>query len=804
MRISLSWLAAYVPLPPTEDLARRLTAVGLEVEAVERVGAGLDGVVAARILSSERHPAAEKLAVCQVEAGAGPVQVVCGATNWKVGDVVPLATPGTRMPAGHRIDRASLRGVDSHGMLCSARELGLSDEASGLLVLPGDAVPGTPLAQVLGIEDVVLEVNVTPNRPDALSHLGIAREVAAATGATVAYPQAGLLQRAPPASASLRVSVDAPDRCFRYAARVVEGVRIGPSPSWLRQRLEACGVRSISNVVDATNFVLLERGQPLHAFDLDKVAGDEIVVRMARVGEKMVTLDGVERTLSPDDLVIADRDRASALAGVMGGGVSEISPETTRVLLESAWFEPTGVRRTARRHGLHTEASHRFERGVDPEGVVAALDRCAAMIAELSGGTVRRGAVDVHPHRRKPVDVVLPWARPGEVLGMPVSRKEARTALLALGFELRSTGAKSGKFRVPSWRLDVSREEDLIEEIVRLRGYDAIPETLPSILSSTPVVPLPAQILERTRQALEGAGYSEAVNFSFVAPGDLTPLAPGNGPTGIPLRNPISADLAVMRSSLVPSLLKVLAYNRRQRVEDARLYEIANTYHPRGEDASDDAPAREALRLAGVATGRRHPVGWSAGGDSIDFHDVKGALEAVLETLGVEGARFVPGGAAWLHPRSAATLEWTAPGGGVVALGMMGEIHPRVAAAFDLSRGVLAFDLSVEALIQAARLVTGHAGVARFPAVLRDLAVVVANEVEARSVLDGVRAEPLVEDVTLFDVYKGAPIPEGKKNLAMAIRYRAADRTLTDSEADGAHARIVERLKGELGAELRG
>jgi len=804
MRISLSWLAAYVPLPPTEDLARRLTAVGLEVEAVERVGAGLDGVVAARILSSERHPAAEKLAVCQVEAGAGPVQVVCGATNWKVGDVVPLATPGTRMPAGHRIDRASLRGVDSHGMLCSARELGLSDEASGLLVLPGDAVPGTPLAQVLGIEDVVLEVNVTPNRPDALSHLGIAREVAAATGATVAYPQAGLLQRAPPASASLRVSVEAPDRCFRYAARVVEGVRIGPSPSWLRQRLEACGVRSISNVVDATNFVLLERGQPLHAFDLDKVAGAEIVVRMARVGEKMVTLDGVERTLSPDDLVIADRDRASALAGVMGGGVSEISPETTRVLLESAWFEPTGVRRTARRHGLHTEASHRFERGVDPEGVVAALDRCAAMIAELSGGTVRRGAVDVHPHRRKPVDVVLPWARPGEVLGMPVSRKEARTALLALGFELRSTGAKSGKFRVPSWRLDVSREEDLIEEIVRLRGYDAIPETLPSILSSTPVVPLPAQILERTRQALEGAGYSEAVNFSFVAPGDLTPLAPGNGPTGIPLRNPISADLAVMRSSLVPSLLKVLAYNRRQRVEDARLYEIANTYHPRGEDASDDAPAREALRLAGVATGRRHPVGWSAGGDSIDFHDVKGALEAVLETLGVEGARFVPGGAAWLHPRSAATLEWTAPGGGVVALGMMGEIHPRVAAAFDLSRGVLAFDLSVEALIQAARLVTGHAGVARFPAVLRDLAVVVANEVEARSVLDGVRAEPLVEDVTLFDVYKGAPIPDGKKNLAMAIRYRAADRTLTDSEADGAHARIVERLKGELGAELRG
>jgi phenylalanyl-tRNA synthetase beta chain len=399
---------------------------------------------------------------------------------------------------------------------------------------------------------------------------------------------------------------------------------------------------------------------------------------------------------------------------------------------------------------------------------------------------------------------VLPWARPGQVLGMPISRKEARTALLALGFELRATGAKNGKFRVPSWRLDVTREEDLIEEIVRLRGYDAIPETLPAIVSDTPAQPHGALVTERARQALEGAGFSEVVNFSFVAPDDLAPLAPGGGPTGIPIRNPISADLAVMRSSLVPSLLKVLAYNRRQRVEDVRIYEIASTYHPRDAGAQDDAPAREDLRLAGVASGRRHPVGWSVGGEPVDFHDLKGALEALLENLGIEGVRFVPGGATFLHPRSAANLEWTSPGGSTVALGAAGEVHPRVAAAFDLPRGVFVFDVSFPALAEAARLVRGHAGVPRFPAVLRDLAVVVANEVEARAVLDGVRAEPLVEDVTLFDVYKGAPIPEGKKNLAMAIRYRAADRTLNDSEADAAHGRIVERLKGELAAELRG
>ena len=804
MRISLSWLAAYLPLPPADEVARRLTAVGLEVEAVERIGASLDGVVAARIVSAERHPEADKLSVCQVDGGAGPVQVVCGATNWKVGDLVPLATPGTRLPAGHRIDHAKLRSVDSHGMLCSARELGLSEEASGLLLLPGDAVPGTPVARVLGIEDVVLEVNVTPNRPDALSHLGIAREVAAATGAAVVYPEPGLQQKAPPASDALRVSIEAPDRCHRYTARVIEGVRIGPSPAWLAQRLEACGVRPISNAVDATNFVLLERGQPLHAFDLDKVAGAEIVVRTARPGEKVVTLDGVARTLSPDDLVIADRDRASALAGVMGGGDSEISPGTTRVLLESAWFEPTSVRRTARRHGLHTEASHRFERGVDPEGVVAALDRCSALIAELSGGTVRRGVVDANPHRRRPVEVVLPWARPGEVLGMPISRKESRTSLLALGFELRGTGPRSGRFRVPSWRLDVSREEDLIEEIIRLRGYDAIPETLPPLASGTPAPRRDALVTERARQALEGAGFSEAVNFSFLAPADLAPLDPGGGRKGIALQNPISADLAVMRSSIIPSLLKGLAYNRRQRVEDVRLYELANIYQPRASGAEGDAPAHEELRLAGVASGRRHPVGWSMGGDPMDFHDLKGALEAVLEALGIEGARWVHGGASWLHPRSAATIEWRDAGGTIRVLGVAGEVHPRVAAAFDLPRGVFAFDLAFEELLRAAMLVHVHTEVPRFPAVLRDLAVVVLDEVDARAVLDVVRAEGLVEDVSLFDVYRGAPIPEGKKNLAMAIRYRATDRTLTDGEADAAHGRIMERLRGEVAAELRG
>ncbi len=799
MRISLRWLAEYVPLPLPEELARRLTGAGLEVEAVERVGGGLGGVVAARILSAEKHPSADRLSVVQVDAGGEPLQIVCGATNWKVGDVVALATVGAVLPGGMAIERARLRGVESSGMLCSARELGLSADASGLLVLPAGVAPGTPIAEAIALEDVLFEINVTPNRPDALSHVGIAREVAAITGRRVALPKPALVQKGAPASEAVKVRIEAPARCARYAARVVEGVRIGPSPMWLARRLDSCGVRSISNVVDATNFVLLELGHPLHAFDLDKVAGREIVVRAARPGETMTTLDGTERKLDPDDLVIADRDRASALAGVMGGGDSEISPGTTRVLLESAWFDPSGIRRTSKRHGLHTEASHRFERGADPGMLVPALDRCAALLAELSGGTVRKGMVDAHPRRHRPVQVPLAWSRPAEVLGMPVSRKEARRILAALGFEERKVGPAGAVFKVPTWRPDVSLEEDLVEEIVRLKGYDAIPEHLPSVANENPSLPREAMALARARDALEASGFSEAVNFSFVAPQDLAPL--GDGPRAVPLRNPISADLALMRTSLVPSLLRNAAHNLRQRVTDVRLYEVAHVYGAPEPGAGGDEPAAEDDRLGGVAVGRRSPLGWAAGADAVDFHDVKAAIESLLDGLGISGARWRGGGPAWLHPRSAATLEIAANGAPEPA-GIAGEIHPRTAAAFDLPPGVFAFELRLSPLVAHALLVAPYRGVPRFPAVLRDLAVVVAEAATAEKVLGLVREEALVEEVTLFDVYRGAPIPEGRKSLAMAIRYRAADRTLTDDEADAAHARIVDRLRA-AGAELR-
>ena len=799
MRISLQWLSEFVDLPAPEELARRLTAVGLEVEGVERTGQGLDGVVVARILSSVKHPDAEKLSVTSVDRGDGqPLQVVCGAKNYAVGDLVPLATVGTTLPGGVVIKKAKLRGVESFGMLCSARELGLSEDASGLLILPADAVPGTPIAAALRLEDVLFEINVTPNRPDALSHLGIAREVAAALGAPLKRAAGVPREQGAPAAEAVQVRIEAPEKCARYAARVVEGVTIGPSPLWLQRRLERCGIRAISNVVDATNLVLLELGHPLHAFDLDKVAGAQIVVRTARPGEKLTTLDGKERTLDPEDLIIADRDRGSALAGVMGGGDSEISPETRRVLVEAAWFQPATVRRTARRHGLHTEASHRFERGADPGMVGAALDRCAALIAELAGGTIRPGVVDAQPRPAPRGKVRLRWKRPGQLLGLEVAANDTRRILGGLGFVELDSDGEGASWEVPSWRADVSIEEDLVEELTRTLGFQAIPETLPRLALETPALPPGLEAQARARAALEGQGFREVVSYAFVPPQDLEAFEPGVKP--VALKNPISAEMAVMRTSVVPSLLRAAAHNRRQGRDAARLYEVATCFRPRTV-AHRDPPALERPVVAAVMTGRRSPLSWAAGGESADFHDLKGVVEVVLEPLGVE-ATFEQAGrtVSWLHPRAAALVR----SGTGAMLGVLGEVHPRVVQAFDLPRGVLAFELDAEALLAAARLVPQYHPIPRLPAVLRDLAVVVDEPVASSAVTAVVREEPLVEEVTLFDVYRGAPLPTGKKSLALAIRYRAPDRTLTDAEADAAHARIVERLASAVGASLRG
>jgi phenylalanyl-tRNA synthetase beta chain len=802
VKISVKWLGEYVALPASvEELARKLTAAGLEIEGLERPGEGLKGVVVAQIKESVQHPNADKLSVTKVDAGGPtPLQVVCGAKNYKVGDKVPLATVGAKLPNGMEIKQAALRGVDSSGMLCSAKELGLTEDASGLLILPADARPGTPIAQQLGLDDVVLEVNVTPNRPDALSHLGVAREVGVVTGAPFRPPEPKPPEAGGSAADKVMVRIEDPARCPRYAARVIENVTIKPSPQWLQDRLKACGVRAINNVVDVTNYVNLEYGQPLHAFDLEKLAGQEIVVRCAKQGEKIRTLDGKDRTLDADDLAICDRDRPQAIAGVMGGGDSEVSEGSRRIVLESANFLASSVRRTSKRHGLHTEASHRFERGADIDAVGPAIDRAAQLIAELSGGTVLSGRVDVFPGKQPARRVALRYARVEKFLGAAVPEAECRRILGALGFKVAEEAAGQTTFEVPRARVDVEREEDLLEEVARVYGYDNIPARLPrGVAELAPEAPT-AEAERRLRQALSGVGMNEVVNYSFVAPKSLEVLGGKDKP--VALVNPLSVEQSVMRTSLLPGLLENLSRSVRHQVERVAIYETGRAYFRDAEGGHGQRPpTREVPRVGGLVWGLRSGRSWTQKDARMDFYDAKGAVEALLHALHVEGVRFVPAEAPAWHPRACAQVLL----GDGTALGYVGEVHPRISKTLELPQGVFTFELDTEPLYAAARLVPEYHSLPRFPAVLRDLAVVVPVELRNEEVRKVIRevGGALVEDALIFDVYTGKPIPEGKKNLAYAIRYRSPERTLTDAEVTEAHQRIIAEVNQRLGGALR-
>ena len=805
MKVSVEWLADFVtPLPSPDELARRLTRAGLEVEGMHRPAEALAGVVVARIAAAAPHPNAEKLSVTQVDAGGERLQVVCGAKNFQVGDLVALATVGTTLPGGPTIQRASLRGVESSGMLCSAKELGLSDDGSGLLILPKELTPGTPLATALGLEDTVLEINVTPNRGDALSHLGVAREAAAVLGVPLRRTLRVLAESGAPVSDVIRIEIADAVACPRFTARVLEGVRIGPSPAWLRRRLERCGVRSISNVVDVTNYVMLELGQPLHAFDLDRIHGGLLRVRRAREGEPLTTLDGKQRTLVADDLIIEDSRGAQSLAGTMGGAETEVRETTTRVLLEAANWDPATIRRMARRHQLHSEASYRFERGVDRTMLPEVLDHAAALMAELSGATVRRGRIDVQPRPVEPRRVTLGKAEVDGLLGAAVPEAEVQSILTSLGFVAEG----GGRWRVPGWRHDVEAPEDLVEEVARVRGYEHIPAVLPA--SSGELVPEPAwvEVERRVRSALSGEGFDEVVNYSFVDPSLLPWVTPraleklGTPVEVVTLKNPLTPQQAAMRTTLLASLLSNVAFNLRHQPESLRLYEIGRAYlrDPRG--GKDLRPvAEERLHVAGVLWGRRDPRSWTSKDAQIDFADARGALEAMLSALSAGELTCRLGRVAPFHPR--ATAEARA---GDTVLGWVGELHPQVAEQVGLPQGVFAFELEFSALEHVAALSPRFQPLPRYPAVLRDVAVVVPVGMEAAEVRAVIRevGQPLVEDATLFDVYTGAPVPEGQKNLAFALRYRAPDRTLRDDEVAAAHARIVEEVQRRLGGQLRG
>ncbi|MBI2895152.1 MAG: phenylalanine--tRNA ligase subunit beta [Deltaproteobacteria bacterium] len=818
MRISANWLRSLTQIDvPVDELAERLTRAGVEVEAVERVGEGLDRIVVGAVKSCRPHPERDKLVIVEVDDGTATRTVVCGAPNVpRPPGRVALALEGARVPRRGLpgvvgdlvVARRRFAGIESDGMICSEAELGIGPDAEGILVLDDGAgkpptqdpslAPGQPLAQALHLVDHILVLGLTPNRGDCLGHTGVAREVSALFGRPWVPPEPSAPQRADVRRIDevVSVAVEDAERCPRYAAAAVVSLTIAPSPFWLRYRLFTLGIRPISNVVDVTNLVLLEFGQPLHAFDLDRLAGPRIVVRRARPAETMQTLDGIGRQLTDDDLLICDAQGPVAIAGVMGGAGSEIGPSTKRVLIECAHFEPRGILRTARRLGLHTDSSHRFERGVDPNGVPLALAHAASLMTWLGEGAALPGLIDVYPRPIAPRTLRLRPGRLSKVLGSPVDSTQAASILERLGCTVASRGDDLD-VTVPTSRSDISREIDLVEEVARVRGYEAIPTRYPSIRTGPPT-PRAYPFRQRARHTLAALGLDEAVSYSFVSPRDLEAFR--LPPVALPLSNPLSEERSVMRTSLLPGLCRAVARARRVREERVRLFEVGRVFLG-WEKPGAATPAREKLWAALVMAGPRDAYLERAA--EVDFFDAKGlAIELCRDLTGVAPSIRLCSEVdrlPWLHPRSACVIEAAQK-----VVGRVGELHPDVIESLDLGGPVAV----VEADLDALRTVRGErrfAPLPRFPAVSRDVALLVDESVRAADItrVVGASSGELLESIELFDVYRGEQIPPGKKSLALSIRYRAADRTLTDAEVDSLHATVLGGLVDDLGGQPR-
>lgn len=802
MKLPLRWLAEYVDLPGSVDeLAERLTLAGLEIEGIERTGPDLSQVTVGHVLERAPHPDADRLSVCRVDLGEGePLAIVCGAPNVRAGLRVAVARPGTTLPDGTRLKKAKIRGVASEGMICSSRELGLGDEHGGILELPADARVGARLPEVIASGDSVLDLEITPNRGDWASILGMAREVRAHFGGPLRLPPCQPDEAGRGAAEDLRVAIDDPEGCHLYCARVVRGVRIGPSPPWLVERLGSAGLRSINNAVDATNLVMLEFGQPLHAFDLAGLRGAEIRVRRARAGEKLALLDGQMRELVPEDLVIADAERAIALAGVMGGTETEVRAETRDIALESAHFDARRVRRSARRLGLRTDASYRFERGIDHAGIARAADRCARLLAELCGGSVSRGRVEQRgsrfPHC---AEIRLDPAHPARLLGVPLERDVIQDCLARL--EIASAREADGRLRcaVPTWRNDLSIPQDLVEEVARVYGYDRIPARLPQGALAPVALPRARELAERARDSLRALGLLEARSLPMLAPADLDALRLGpDDPRRRSVRvlNPIIEADPELRTALLPGLLRAARRNRAHQVERVRLFELGRSFQRAG--GAGDAPL-EPEGLAAVFVGAERAGIWEARGVPI-FFEAKGAAERLLQDLGVS-ARFHAGAEVpYLHPSACGELRC---GKRVVA--RLGELHPGVAAHYELGPECAALEVDMEALAGLDPALPRYAEVSPYPAARRDLAVLVAREQPAGEVLEAIRgaAGPLLTGVVLFDRYEGRGVPDGKLSLAFRLEFQRSDRTLTEAELAGAIERVVRMLGERFGGELR-
>lgn len=801
MIVTYNWLKEFVDFDYTpEELCHRLTMAGLEVDALEEIGGGLDSVVVAKLESVEKHPDADKLTVCQVNNGTETVQVICGAPNHKTGDIVAFAQPGSVLPGDFKIKKSKIRGQVSMGMLCSEKELGLSEESAGIMILSQDLHLGQPVFDALKLKDFMIEIGLTPNRPDCLSVVGVAREVAAMCDQQLKLPVPQITESAEKIEDQTSVVIEDAEYCPRYAARMIKGVKIGPSPDWMVRRLEAVGMRSINNVVDVTNYVMMELGHPMHAFDFRYLEEGRIVVKRAQQGEKFVTLDDQEHEMVAEDLMICDGKKPVAMAGVMGGQNSEVQDDTEKVLLEAAYFKPTAIRRTSKRHGLHTESSHRFERGADIDMIPVALDRAASLIAELGQGEILAGVIDNYPQLLQTPVLDLDLGKVQTLLDIPVDLQTVQVLLESIGLKVEDgSAAEQLKVTVPSFRPDIEREVDLIEEVARLYGYDEIPVTMP-VGTVDAVVPSKRQQMQsELRNTIVACGFSEAMNYSFYGTDTVAKLgiaADDPRREQVKILNPLSEDQSVMRTSLVPSLLETVARNLAYRSSDLRLFELRPVFLPQAGEG-----CKERLTLTAVACGRRQPEGWAQSAEQIDFYDLKGVVEQLLEVIYVADVKFsVEEPEPYLHPGKSCRLLQ-----GKNLLGSIGEVHPQVLAAFDIDQPVYLLELDVDALLEAAGDFSKFKPLSRYPDVIRDSALLLDESVTAGQVMEIIdRAKvKYIENAVLFDLYTGKGIPEGKKSLAVRVRYRDLEKTLTEEEVVKGHNKLIQSICRQLGAEIR-
>ena len=802
MKVSLNWLKDFVDIDmPVDTLGRLLTMNGLEVEGIETVGQSLDDIVVARILGVTPHPGSDKLFLCQVDTGHDTVQTVCGAPNVTEGALAPFALPGVRLPDGTVIKEGRIRGEISAGILLAEDEMGLTDDHTGIMILPHDCEPGTSLLSHLSLSDHVFDVDITPNRPDCACIMGVAREIAAATGQTLKRPTIEMVEEGPPIEDLTSVTIIDPEGCPRYAAGVIQSVTLGPSPFWMRYRLHLSGIRSISNLVDVTNYVMMEMGQPLHAFDYDRLKENRIVVRRAQEGEIFTTLDGVTHTLNSETLLICDGERPVALAGIMGGLNSEIFTGTETVLVESAFFDPVTIRRGSKRLGLSTEASYRFERGADVGGAVNALKRAISLMFQLAGGRVSTGFIDNYPKTHTPPMINLRVDRTNLLLGTSLSTGDMSGYLQALEMDVQDINENELKVTPPSFRVDIGREVDLVEEVARLSGYDNIPVIYPFIRPSEKGEIPELQVRDQLRSIMVGLGFTEIITYSFTSPDTADTLGAGEGSplrSFVKILNPLTVDQSVMRTSLIPGLLETARTNILHDEKDLKLFEWGKVFIHK---AGQELPV-EKNYLAALMTGLYCQKTWNSDERPVDFYDMKGALEVLLDDMGLRESVFqketeIPR----YDPGVCSSIFRTGS-----LIGHVGRVSPTVMADYDLTdANTYLFEIDIEVLLTTVSGTKTFSPFTKFPAVYRDISIIVRRQLESAQIGQIIKRQggELVESVQIFDVYEGQGIDPTEKAMAFRICYRSEHGTLDGEEINRLHESVIESIRQETGGRLR-